>query len=321
MKSLKHILSLFVAISLTFNISQAKKPQPLRLLYWNIQNGMWDGQKDDYKRFTDWVNKQQPDICVWCEAQKLYVTDTDQRERETEEECLARWKRLALRYGHSYIYLSAHPDNYPQLITSKYPIELKKKIVGNADTIVAHGSSWSQLQLGKKKINIVTLHTWPHGYGYNIPKDQRAASAARSEGDIFRRIEMEYICKETILQQKNSKKELWMMMGDFNSISRVDNDTYKLDKDSKRFLTHDFILNHTPYLDVIKQSHPNEFITSCGGNARIDYVYMTPKLYAMVKDANIITDSYTQPIRNPQNISNFYHPSDHRPIIINFELK
>ena len=112
-----------------------------------------------------------------------------------------------------------------------------------------------------------------------------------------------------------------MMMGDFNSISRVDNDTYKLDKDSKRFLTHDFILNHTPYLDVIKQSHPNEFITSCGGNARIDYVYMTPKLYAMVKDANIITDSYTQPIRNPQNISNFYHPSDHRPIIINFELK
>ena len=112
-----------------------------------------------------------------------------------------------------------------------------------------------------------------------------------------------------------------MMMGDFNAISRVDNDTYKLDKDSKRFLTHDFVLNHTPYLDVIKESHPNEFITSCGGKARIDFVYMTPKLYAMVKDANIITDSYTQPVRSPQNISNFYHPSDHRPIIVNFELK
>ena len=94
----------------------------LSLLYWNIQNGMWDGQTDDYKRFTDWVSAQKPDICVWCEAQKLYVTSSDKSERETEEECLARWRRLAERYGHGYVYLSAHPDNYPQLITSRYPM-------------------------------------------------------------------------------------------------------------------------------------------------------------------------------------------------------
>ena len=56
----------------------------LRLLYWNIQNGMWDGQTDDYRRFTDWVTAQRPDICVWCEAQKLYVTKTAKSEVETE---------------------------------------------------------------------------------------------------------------------------------------------------------------------------------------------------------------------------------------------
>ncbi|MBQ4286933.1 MAG: endonuclease, partial [Bacteroidales bacterium] len=27
----------------------------LRLVYWNIQNGMWDGQDDDFARFTAWV--------------------------------------------------------------------------------------------------------------------------------------------------------------------------------------------------------------------------------------------------------------------------
>ena len=40
----------------------------LRLLYWNIQNGMWSGQGDNYTRFVDWVSAQNPDVCVWCEA-------------------------------------------------------------------------------------------------------------------------------------------------------------------------------------------------------------------------------------------------------------
>ncbi len=321
MKFFNKTLLLILTLSLAMSYSEAKKTKNLRLLYWNIQNGMWDGQTDDYKRFTDWVDRQQPDVCVWCEAQKLYLTNTDQRERETEEECLARWERLAKRYGHKYVYLSAHPDNYPQLITSKYPIEMQKKISGNADTLVCHGASWSTLKLGKNAINIVTLHTWPQRYGYNVPKDQRDASAARNEGDVFRSIEMEYICKETVLQHKNSKKELWMMMGDFNSISIKDNALYKLDESSPRFLTHNYILKNTPYVDIIKEQFPNEVVSTTGGSARIDFIYMTPALYKMVKDANVITDSYTKPVRNPQNISNFWHPSDHKPILVNFNLK
>ena len=212
---MKKILLLIVACALCTMASA--KSSPLRLLYWNVQNGMWDGQTDDYKRFTDWVSQQNPDVCVWCEAQKLYKTNTADSERETEEECISRWERLAQRYGHKYVYLSAHRDNYPQLITSKYPIEMEKKLVGNADTIVAHGASWSKLKFNGRTINIVTLHTWPQGYGYGIPKDQksREASAAKHEGDIFRSIEMKYICQETILQHKNAKKELWMMKGDF----------------------------------------------------------------------------------------------------------
>ena len=30
---------------------------------------MWDGQTDDYRRFTSWVDSLKPDVCVWCEAQ------------------------------------------------------------------------------------------------------------------------------------------------------------------------------------------------------------------------------------------------------------
>ncbi len=291
----------------------------LRLLYWNIQNGMWDGQTDDYRRFTDWVTAQRPDICVWCEAKKLYVTNTAKSEVETETECLARWQRLAARYGHKYVYLSAHRDNYPQLITSRYPMTAEKLIVGNADTIVCHGASWYKVQVGRKTLNLVTLHTWPQGYGFKVPTEKREESRANHDGDKFRRAEMEYICKQTVLSHPKAKKEWWAMMGDFNSVSRVDNQRYNYPDDDTRFLVHDYIRAATPYVDLIKALYPNTVISSTGGQTRIDFMYVTPALKKRVNRASIIRDDYTTPVRNPQKISNFWHPSDHCPIIV--ELK
>ncbi|MCR4920704.1 MAG: endonuclease [Bacteroidaceae bacterium] len=301
-------------------LSAGAKGNNLRLLYWNIQNGMWDGQTDDYQRFTTWVAGQKPDICVWCEAQKLYLTNTATSERETEQECLDRWKRLAARYGHEYIYLSAHPDNYPQLITSRFPMEAEKLIAGNADTIVCHGASWYKVKLGKKTVNLVTLHTWPQGYGFRVAAEDREASRARNEGDLFRRIEMEYICKETILSHPKAKKELWAMMGDFNSCSRVDNSLYQYPDNSTKFLVHDYIREQTPYVDIIKKCYPDSVVSSTGGGARIDFMYLTPALEKRVKTAGIPVDNYTRPVRNQQKISNFWHPSDHRPILVDFKL-
>jgi len=302
--------------------SSAKTPTTLRLLYWNIQNGMWDGQTDDYKRFTDWVAAQDPDICVWCEGQKNYATNSASAERETEAECLSRWKRLAARYGHTNIYLSAHRDNYPQVITSKYPVEVIKRLTGQpSDTIVAHGASWSVLKIAKKRINIVTLHTWPQSYAYGIPTSDRQASTKRHGGDSTRTVELQYICNNTILTHPDAKDELWMMMGDFNARSPLDNDTYKLDENSSVFWVHNYILAHTPYVDIVKKQYPSTFLTTTGHKSRIDFIYATAPLYQLVKNVQVISDSYTTPVRDPQNLSNFWHPSDHRPIIVDFMLK
>ena len=30
---------------------------------------------------------------------------------------------------------------------------------------------------------------------------------------------------------------------------------------------------------------------------------------------------YTEPVRDPKKLSNFWHPSDHRPIVVDFDLK
>ena len=48
----------------------------LRILYWNIQDGMWADQENNYDNFVNWVKGYDPDICVFCEASTIYATGT-----------------------------------------------------------------------------------------------------------------------------------------------------------------------------------------------------------------------------------------------------
>ena len=301
--------------------SDSKTPN-FRLLYWNIQNGMWDGQPDHYDRFVKWVRAQNPDVCVWCEASTIYYDGTDRDMSEEERYLPEHWEELARRYGHKYVFLGGWRDDYPQVITSRYPIEAVARITGNADTLVSHGAGWARICVNDKELNIVSLHTWPQAYGFKVPVEDRERSRAAREGDRYRRTEMEYICKHTIgsVDPAAAAAEYWMMMGDFNSRSRVDNWVYGYPEDDTRLLVHDYIRNETPYLDLVHERHPNDFYTTTGGRARIDYVYCTRPLFDCVISDRIVSDEYTTPVRNPQKISNFWHPSDHRPIVVDFKL-
>ena len=110
----------------------------LRLLYWNIQNGMWSGQGDNYTRFVNWVSAQNPDVCVWCESVTNYKTASDEKIRPEEAYLPEHWGELARRYGHEYWYKGGHRDNFPQVITSKYPIENVARLIGAVpDSIVS----------------------------------------------------------------------------------------------------------------------------------------------------------------------------------------
>lgn len=169
----------------------------MRLLYWNIQNGMWSGQGDNYDKFVEWVRAYDPDVCVWCEAQSIYKTGTADKMDVADRYLVGNWGELAARYGHKYWYVGGHRDNYPQVITSKYPIENVERIVGSKpDSVVTHGAGWARIEKNGKTVNIVTLHTWPQGYAFQA-KD-RDASRAENGGDKYRRMEMEYICNHTI---------------------------------------------------------------------------------------------------------------------------
>ena len=217
-----------------------ERTDDMRLLYWNIQNGMWSDQSNGYDNFVAWVKGYNPDVCVWCEAQSIYKSGTAERMDSVDRYLTANWGELAARYGHKYWYVGGHRDNFPQVVTSKYPIENVRRIVGQApDSIVSHGAGWARIVKNGRPVNIVTLHTWPQAYAFQAV--DRDASKAEHGGDRYRRMEIEYICSHTIATQSDAGQQLWMMMGDFNSRSRRDNRVYNYPDDDTRLLVHDYI--------------------------------------------------------------------------------
>ena len=314
-KSLTFIFSVLVLM-----LAIPASGRDLKVLYWNIQNGMWADQENNYDNFVEYVKSQDPDICVWCEAESRYRTGTNVKMTEYDEFYLPwNWDFLARRYGHQYVLVCGKRDTFPQVITSKYPVRIVKRVNGNGDDIiVVHGAGWAQVEVGGKEINIVTLHTWPQRYAYKA--ENQAESGKNQEGDVFRAKEMKYICDQTIGMVPDAASQYWMMLGDFNAVSRVDNSIYGFDEDNKAFLVHDYVSENTPYIDIVDRLHPGDFQKSTFSGRRIDFIYMTEPLFRKVRSAEIIHDGYPTACRDPRGVTKFCYPSDHYPIIVNIKF-
>lgn len=294
-----------------------------KLISWNIQNGMWSDQANNYDNFVEFIKATDPDVCVFCEAKTTHL------ESGQEPYLPAGWETLAARYGHPYVYLAQDQDNSPQVITSKHPIRNMKRIAGSQDTIVGHGAGWVQIDMDGKTYNIVCMHAMPFAMGGGGrpqgDRPQGGMGTGRGMGfggfggggsDEFRKKEVEYVCNQTILTRDNPAQERWLMMGDFNSISRLDNDHYKLSTDSSIYCVHNYIHDKTPYIDVIANKHPGEFIQSSQNGRRIDFVYATEPVIKEIKSAEILNSGYTEQHR--ASGAQYWIPSDHRPILIEF---
>ena len=317
---MRKVLFLILISLFTLNVSAAAG-KDLKVLYWNVQNGMWSGQDDDYNAFVSWVKVQKPDVCIWAEAETIYYTGSSKR--LPREERYFIWEKVAPRYGHKYVYVSGHRDGYPQVITSKYPIENVEKIVGDEETVVCHGAGWARVRIAGKVLNLVSLHTWPQQNHFNCKgaaPEIIKASAEKGEGDMYRAQELKWICEHTILTDKDAAENLWLMAGDFNAVSPKDNWVYRLPENSTKLLTHKYILENTPYVDVIWERNPRNFYTTTFEKKRIDFVYCSPALYDCMIDAQIVEDYYTRPVRD-ERVRSFLNPSDHLPIIVTFKIK
>lgn len=276
----------------------------LRLLYWNIQNGMWSDQGNGYEHFVNFVNAYSPDICVWCEARSNYQTGSDIRIEEEEQAYLpTHWSELAARYGHQYVAVSRRGnEGFPQVITSRFPVEkLRQMETLPGGAAIMHGAGVFKLITPAGDDYFVTLHLNPY-----------------PENDDIRLDEIRTILEASVLDASYSGGRGWFVLGDFNSHSRVDADNITATPDRPLlFAVHDYIADNTALIDLSATRYPGSYTSTTSGMSRFDYIYMDAKAYARVKDAGVISTAWTQPVFT--EISNFYWPSDHRPILVDLE--
>ena len=309
-----------VGVSKPQGDDNAKKPDRLKIIVWNIQNGMWSDQGNNYDNFVSWVKSYNPDVCIWCESRSNYQTGKKTAMPADQVYLPDGWGELAQRYGHQYWSKGGHRDRFPQVITSRYPIETVQRIIGNeADSVVTHGAGHFKIKVKNQDINFVSLHTWPQKYAYGISASEQEANKAINGGDHYRLKEITYICEHTIGKAADPQNEWWLMAGDFNALSSLDNDTYKYELPDTRFLVHDYVLDKTPYKDVIKEKYPHEFKTTTSGTNRIDFIYCSPAMMKNVIYADVVRDYWTDKIVKDDQTS-FKHPSDHRPLMLTVYL-
>lgn len=201
----------------------AKFNGTFKILSWNIQNGMWCDQFNNYDNFVAYINEINPDVfCVqeganhWdidgkSLSHKLrYLPHSYQKEDKDGVKEPKGWIELAKRWGHNYVVMGPYKDNYPVVITSKYPIELVQRLRGNDQVQVSHGAVHAKIHFSDSYVvNFVNLHLQPS----NV-----------DNANSFRLNEVNYYMAETINSDEHYQEQNWLMVGDFNDGSGDDVD-------------------------------------------------------------------------------------------------
>lgn len=313
----------------------------LKVLSYNIQNGMWADQGNSYANFIAFVKKHAPDICLWQEAKSSYKTEPD---KDGKAESLGtldklsgkylidyndklQWGTVAGKYGHNDWDYGAYQDNFPVVITATAANSINLiQTLGNrskgggkqeVDDNVSHGGLHAKMY----GVNIVSLHLWPQQYGKNVTgTEAQEESKKNNEGHLYRVHELEYMLGKTVLNPTYASEKNWIMTGDFNSRSRLDETKYAYGLSSPLYWAQNVILDTTDYCDVIHTVYGGKFIPSTGGGSRIDYVFASPAMMKRVVRARTITneDDFTT-ITKPEGWP-FNKYSDHRPILVEFDM-
>ena len=318
-------------------LSSVPRERILRIMDYNIQNGMWADQHNNYDNFVKWMNEQDIDIAVFCEASTIYIDHTGDKQAnekrylpykgqsyergKTEHLVPTGWIELAARFGHNYVAVGAHQDNYPVVITSKYPIKFTQRLGGEG---ISHGGIHSQVEVDGKVVNLVGFHTWPQAYEMGMKRGTPEAneSIRRHGGHKTRKDEFQAFMERSILNPQFADEQYWIITGDMNCVTPLDDQHYKFGYEHPRYWGQRYMLENVPQVtDLVKVYNcPDKrdvLISSTQGGGRIDLMYGSePMLKAMIKAKSPQVGFTTG---KPTGISNFYsQSSDHLPVIIDF---
>lgn len=278
--------------------------EKFRLICFNIQNGMWWDQANNYDNFVAWVKSYNPDILCMQEASTIYKNGTNSSlssskrylpygyQSHSPSATLDMepkgWIELAKRWGHDYVVIGAHQDNYPVVFTSRFPITRVAQLGGSE---LSHGGCHVII----KGIHMVGLHTWPQKFA---PGDKDQNPSNRNRGNAYRLSEIQHILSRTINSDEYYTEKNWLIMGDFNS------------KSSEPAILE---MQANSMTDILDYNH--NYVSRSG---RIDYIFATDNMLRSVVKSVDIQDGFARSEQDP--VTGFWKYSDHYPLMVDFEI-
>jgi len=294
---------LFILLLFGFMYSNSYSQQStLKFITYNIWNG-YDWGKDEERRanLSNWINEQEPSIVALQELCK-YTSE--------------KLKDDASSWGHDFSVL-LKTSGYSVGLTSKYPIEIKEKIIEG----MHHGA----LHCKTGGIDVFIIHFSPSSY------------IKRREEAVIILEKLEKVRKET---------GQYIVLGDFNAQSPIDADLYdskgplltKLRESNKDKPLKGNLFNGNldyavmssliafPLIDICQPftkgmaergSFPGQILGKVNNESReellarsgrIDYIMASPDLATKCINAKVC------------NGKENYYLSDHYPVVAEFEI-
>jgi len=179
---MKNLLIFLFLLCLSFNTFSQNK---LKVITYNIWNGYdWGNDEDRRGRMNSWIDDQNPSIVALQELCK-YTSEKLEEDAKT--------------WGHEHSVL-LKTSGYSVGLTSKYPIEVKEKIMVG----MHHGA----LHCKTNGIDVFVIHFSPGSY-------------------LKRREEVAIILEK--LDEVRMSNGKYIVLGDFNAQSPIDADLYDID--------------------------------------------------------------------------------------------
>lgn len=224
-------------------------------------------------------------VVAWIAAQKPDVVALQELNRYTEE----KLKEDAHSWGHPYVQLCKVKSGFHLGLTSRKPIE-------NVH-LVAKKGLWHGIIHGQTHgIDFFVLHLAPKPEDVRLPETEIVLSEIQSILSVDRPA---------------------ILLGDFNSASRLDNDYYQLKSSYEpKYKVMDQYLNRG-WIDLVHQhqgkitekqmSVPSLIKENRWGFWRIDYILASAQLAKKCISARVVKNSAT------------HYLSDHYPVIADFD--
>lgn len=283
-------LLLLAAASVSWGSAIAAE-RPLRIVSYNILNGMKLDESPEKSAFVSWVKGLEPDIVGLQEAQQLTQSTLED---------------MARRFGHPYAVL-LKVEGHPTALTSRHPIVNVRKVTDS----MHHGF----IQAEVAGLNVVVLHFSPHKYWKRREEIDLVLATMRSAPQRERWVVMGDFNAESPLDRE--------MYAD----GRLIIDRRRAEE---RYATHENLVDGGLDFEVISRAlaaglddvvHEKQrgplwtqptlrFAETAGRNVprRVDYIFVTRDLVARIADATIVKDPFTD-----------MH-SDHYPILLELKL-